>query len=148
MARINAISILSLVLLFVVLVATPVGADVGVGLDLAKIAVDEPLIPGETYHLPLIGVINTGTQACDYVVTISSVHDQPQIAPPADWFYLQPETVRLEPGDSQEVEIQLTIPFKAQPGEYFALIEASPTSAGGFSGGDRDCGGYQAILYG
>ncbi len=125
--------ILSLVLglLLIITFTIPAQADIGVGIDLARINVDDPLIPGETYHLPLISVINTGTQACDYGIDISSISDQTQLAPPAEWFSLEPGIIHLQPGDNQQIEISLTIPFKAKSGEYFALVESSPRSTGG-----------------
>ena len=39
---------------------------VGVGVNLGKIEIDEPLKPGGIYNFPSIGVINTGDEAGDY----------------------------------------------------------------------------------
>jgi len=123
--------IISIMLMILICFTSVTQADIGVGVDLAKISIDEKLIPGDSYHLPTISVINTGNRSCDYQIVISSIQDQPQIVPSTEWFHLQPDTIRLDAGGSQKVEITLTIPLKAQPGEYFALIEASPVSSDG-----------------
>ncbi len=101
-------------------------AQAGVGVNVGKIQVDENLAPGGTYHLPSVGVINTGHDASDYSVRMTSMADQEELSPSEDWFSFSPSVFRLEPGESRPVAIQLDIPITARPGDYFALVEASP----------------------
>ena len=103
-----------------------VWAQGGVGVNVGSIQVDEDLAPGATYHLPSIGVINTGHDANDYSVRIGQLADQEELPPPEDWFSFSPAVFPLEPGETQTVGIRLEIPITARPGDYFALVEAFP----------------------
>jgi len=106
-------------------------AKMGVGVNLGKIEIDEPLKPGGVYQFPSIGVINTGDEAAEYRLTVTYHEKQEQLRPAAEWFRFNPSFFRLEPGKSQNVEIALTLPLKATPGNYFAYLEAYPVIAAG-----------------
>ncbi len=116
----------ALALLTLPALAAPAWAQMGVGVNLGKIEVDEPLTPGGVYHLPSLGVINTGREAGDYEVEITYMHEQTELKPAAEWFRFEPASFPLQPGASQAVAITLTVPMSARPGDYFALIEAHP----------------------
>jgi hypothetical protein len=120
-----------------VLAAMPIPADagIGVGVDLGEIKIDEVLTPGNVYHLPTIGVINTGDQPADYEVVVTYLNGQQEMMPSADWFQFEPERFTMEPGTSKRVATSLHIPRGATPGDYFALIEAHPVvdASGGTS---------------
>ncbi|HDZ54624.1 MAG TPA: hypothetical protein ENI19_03280 [Candidatus Nealsonbacteria bacterium] len=119
--------LLSLIFLTVgFLIALPVVARIGVGVNLGKIEIDEPLKPGGIYNFPIIGVINTGDEAGDYEVEVTYHQDQPQLRPAQEWFSFEPQQFNLEPGQSQSVAIKLTLPVKTKPGDYFAYLEAHP----------------------
>ncbi len=120
--------LLSLIFLTVVgcLIALSAMARIGVGVNLGKIEIDEPLRPGGIYKFPIIGVINTGDEAGDYEVEVTYHQDQPQLKPAQEWFSFEPQQFHLEPGQSQSVAVKLTLPVKAKPGDYFAYLEAHP----------------------
>lgn len=120
--------LISLVALFI---ATGVLAGVGVGVNLGKIKIDNALIPGGVYNLPSIGVINTGDEASDYELAVTFLQDQPELKPVPEWFSFTPSQFRLEPGESQPVAVQLTLPVKTSPGDYFAFLEAHPVVIAG-----------------
>ena len=101
-------------------------ADIGVGVNLGKIDIDDKLAPGGRYNLPSLGVINTGDEPGDYEVVISYLGDQDEARPPADWFEFEPQRFFLEAGASQLVDIRIVLPSGADPDDYFALIEAHP----------------------
>ena len=103
-----------------------VSAQSGVGVNVGSIEVDQDLAPGGSYNLPSIGVINTGHDPGDYAVRITYLPDQEEDRPPEDWFRFSPEVFPLEPGESQAVGIHVNLPITARPGDYFALVEASP----------------------
>jgi len=111
----------------------PATADIGVGVDLREISIDELLTPGNDYQLPAVGVINTGDRTADYEVVITYMNEQEEIMPSADWFRFDPQRFSLQPGTSKSVAISLHIPQDAPPGDYFTLIEAHPVI--GSSGG-------------
>ena len=106
-------------------------AAVGVGVNLGKIEIDEPLKPGGIYNFPSIGVINTGDEAGDYALEVTFLQDQPELRPAQEWFSFTPSEFRLEPGESQSVAVQLTLPVKTKPGDYFAFLEAHPVVKAG-----------------
>ena len=108
------------------LIAFSALASVGVGVNLGKIQIDEPLKPGGIYNFPSIGVINTGDTAGEYELAVTYHQDQPQIRPAQEWFSFSPSSFNLEPGQSQSVVVKLTLPVKAKPGDYFAYLEAHP----------------------
>jgi len=101
-------------------------AGVGVGVNLGKIEIDEPLKPGGIYNFPSLGVINTGDEAGDYELEVTYHQDQPELRPAQEWFSFSPSSFHLEPGQSQSVAIKLTLPVKTKPGDYFAYLEAHP----------------------
>jgi len=106
-------------------------AGIGVGVNLGKIEIDEPIKPGGIYNFPSIGVINTGTEPADYELAITYHQDQPEIRPLQEWFSFNPSSFRLEPGESQNVAVKLTLPTKTKPGDYFAYLEAHPVIKAG-----------------
>lgn len=118
-----------LIFLFaIILIASPslVLAGVGVGVNLGKIEIDEPLKPGGIYNFPSIGVINTGDEPGDYELEVTFLQDQPEQRPAPEWFSFTPSEFPLTPGESQSVAVKLTLPVNTKPGDYFAFLEAHP----------------------
>ena len=105
-------------------------ADRGVGVNLGRIEIDDLLKPGQSYRLPVLGVINTGSEAAGYEVAITYLEDQAELRPAVDWFDLEPRRFFLEPGETRGVDIRLTLPTGADPGDYFGLIEPRPEATG------------------
>jgi len=105
--------------------------SVGVGVNLGKIEIDEPLKPGGIYNFPSIGVINTGDEAGDYELAVTYHQDQPEQRPDEEWFTFTPSSFQLEPGESQSVAVQLALPLKMTPGDYFSYLEAHPVIKAG-----------------
>lgn len=103
-------------------------AKIGVGVGLGKVQIEEPLSPGGIYNLPSLPVLNTGDEAGDYEVAITYQHEQEQLRPEEAWFSFNPKSFHLEAGGSQKVDISLSLPVKARPGDYFAYLEAHPTA--------------------
>jgi uncharacterized membrane protein len=101
-------------------------ADLGVGVSLGDIAIQDSLSPGGRYRLPSLAVINTGDVQSDYGIRVSFQHNQSELRPPQAWLDFSPQRFPLEPNQSQAVSITLTIPTNAEPGDYFAFLEAHP----------------------
>jgi hypothetical protein len=101
----------------------PAMASVGVGVGTGKIQVDEKLKGGMMYKLPPITVMNTGDVPADYSLNVTYYETQPQLKPARDWFVFTPEKVFLGPGESKNIGIQLNLPLKVVPGDYFAFLE-------------------------
>lgn len=121
-----------IILLTIIFFITSVAlAGVGVGVNLGKIEIDEPLKPGGIYNFPSLGVINTGDEPGDYELEITYHQDQPQLRPAQEWFSFNPSSFPLEPGQSQSVKVQLNLPMKLKPGDYFCYLEAHPVIKAG-----------------
>lgn len=118
----------NILLVLIIFLALPlmVLATVGVGVNLGKIEIDEPLKPGGVYNFPSLGVINTGDEPGDYEVEVTYHQDQPQLRPLQEWFSFSPSSFHLEAGQSQNVTVKLSLPMKMIPGDYFAYLEAHP----------------------
>lgn len=118
-----------LILLFIAFAAvfpTAVLANIGVGVGTGKIQVDEKLIPGTIYELPPLMVLNTGDEPGDYAVGVSYMEKQVELKPDSSWFTFSPSKFHLDPTKAQVVKIKLNLPVRAQPGNYFALLEGFP----------------------
>jgi len=101
-------------------------ARIGVGIGTGKITVTEKLRPGGIYTLPSVTILNTGDEGGDYKMDIQYHEKQPQHRPAEEWFSFYPSSFHLEPGEAKTVKIQLSLPVKTEPGDYFAYIEAQP----------------------
>lgn len=106
-------------------------AQVGVGVNLGKISVDEPLMPGGSYRLPSVGVINTGQVTSDYEMAVTYHHEQKELRPSPEWVDFNPKTFTLEPEQSVPVALTLNIPVGTNPGDYFAYLEVHPVAKKG-----------------
>lgn len=118
--------ILVLFLTITLLFPLIVFAGVGVGVNLGKIQIDEPLKPGGIYNFPTMGVLNTGDTAGEYELAVTYHQDQPQMRPEQEWFSFSPSQFPLEPGQAQNVAIKLSLPVRMKPGDYFCYLEAHP----------------------
>ena len=134
-ARANHLQLLYLGLISVALLLTfflvppPAHADPGVEMTSGNIIVNDSLTPGRTYHLPSITITNTGDQPGDYVMVLSYRLDHRQRSIPAEWITFEPQKFLLNPQQSQDVAVILSIPESGfRPGDYFAYIESHQVS--------------------
>jgi hypothetical protein len=101
-------------------------ANIGVGVNIGKIIVDQDLNSGMSFELPPFTVLNTGDEPSNYKVSISYLKDQKELRPDKDWVKFSPESFYLEPGKGQIVNMRISLPIITEPGEYFAYLEARP----------------------
>ncbi len=101
-------------------------AGVGVGVGTGEIRLGKPLKAGGIYTLPFLTVSNTGDDPGNYKIGLAFHAERKQLRPKLEWFSFSPSPFSLEAGQSQRVEIKLTIPLKAEPGDYFTYLESSP----------------------
>ncbi len=104
-------------------------AKVGVGMGAGEIRVTQDIRPGGIYTLPSLRIFNTGDETTTYGMNVAYHQDNPQIRPQKSWFSFSPQTFTIEPGGSEEVFISMTVPVKAEPGEYFAFLESGPVQS-------------------
>ncbi len=101
-------------------------ARIGVGVGSGKIEVKEKLKPGQSYNLPLLPIINNGDEPSEYEATVEYHEGIPQLWPPREWIKFTPQKFYLEPGQVKNVVVELNLPVKAKPGDYFAYLEGHP----------------------
>jgi len=123
----NALAFI-LLLVGVVLPSSQGYADQGVGVNLGSINVDDRLRPGGDYGLPTLGVLNSGDEPGEYILSIGHDEKQTELEPPVGWFEFQPPRFHLDAGETRNVDIRLKLPSGADPGDYFAYIEARPVA--------------------
>lgn len=118
----------SIIFLLIVILIFPliVLARIGVGVGIGKIEVDESLKPGGVYDITPLVVLNTGDEPSDYEIKVNYHAKQAELQPSQEWFSFIPSPFHLEPGQSQNVAMKLTLPVKTNPGDYFAYLEAHP----------------------
>jgi hypothetical protein len=101
-------------------------AKIGVGVNTGTIQVDERLKAGMIYKLPPITIINTGDEPSDYTTSVAYHQDQPELRPEKNWFLFTPKEFSLAPGEGQLIDININLPIKIEPGDYFAYLEGRP----------------------
>lgn len=109
--------------------AFSVSAKVGVGMGAGEVRLTETVKPGGIYVLPSLRVFNTGDEITTYGFGVAYHQENPQLRPRKEWFTFNPETFTLEAGKSQEVSITMTVPVKAEQGDYFAFLESGPVAS-------------------
>lgn len=121
---------LRLVLVALFLLATPlcIEAKVGVGMGAGEIRVQEDIKLGGLYELPSVRIFNTGDEVTTYTMNVAYHQDRHELRPGKDWFSFSPREFTLEPNQSQEVRVSMSIPLQGKPGDYFAFIESGPIS--------------------
>lgn len=127
----NCISLkfLSFIVLFIALFSLysyTASAKVGVGMGAGEIRLTESIKPGGIYSLPSLRVFNTGDEVTLYGMGIAYHQEHLELRPLKEWFTFNPATFTLEPEKSQNISITMTIPVKAEPGDYFSFIESGP----------------------
>lgn len=121
-------------LIFVLFLPLAVSAKIGVGIGSGEIKMDKPLKAGGIYELSSLQVRNTGDEPSYYGLGTGYHVERTEIRIPREWLAFSPDKFFLEPGKSQLVAIKLTLPLKAQPGDYFAYVEAFPIAEPGAGG--------------
>jgi hypothetical protein len=89
----------------------------------AVIRVGEPLLAGGSYTLHSITVVNQGDGNCDYEIVLTSDEKQDEFAVPEDYLQLSPASFSLASQASREIQLRLSIPDNAEPGDYMTYVE-------------------------
>jgi len=127
--------IIILILGFALFLPVLASAKIGVGIGTGKITMGQPLKAGQVHTLPVLVVLNTGDESSEYGVSIISREGQPEFKPLKEWFSFEPAEFHLEPGQSQIVQIKLTLPINgAKPGDYFTFLQAHPVKKAAVGG--------------
>ena len=110
----SAALVVGLVLVAVVCLAAAASANVGVGITAAPITLGRPAEQGQTYHLPGVYVVNTGSETGSIRVSIASLEKTRKLPIPAAWVTFHPATVTLAPKKGTVIPITLAVPRNAK----------------------------------
>ncbi|HVN51521.1 MAG TPA: hypothetical protein VMT43_08820 [Acidimicrobiales bacterium] len=127
--------------------AAGAGANVGVGITAAPITLAKPAEQGQTYKLPGVYVVNTGSQSGAIHVSLASLEKTKKLPIPASWVTFHPSTVTLGPKKGTVIPITLAVPSGAEVGDYQSDIEASAVSSGTASGTGTHVGAAAATRF-
>ena len=123
--------IICVILILPVAVFARIGAGIGTG----KIQITESLKAGQMHNLPPLVIFNTGDEGCEYEIGVEYHEGQPQLRPKREWFRFDPTVFYLEPGEAQKVAVELILPLKTEPGDYFAYLEGMAIAKSEIPGG-------------
>jgi len=110
--------------------AAPVSASRGVALDLGRLDITQKLTPGGGYRLPPVGVRNPGTEVTTYRLVVTHVQGERGKPIPPEWFRFTPRQVTLKAGKTRKIQVRLSLPSGADPGDYEALVAAQIVTKG------------------
>jgi hypothetical protein len=121
-------------LIAVLAVPAAAQASVGVGIQPGPVRLSGAAHPGNSYSLPAVLVVNTGTFDESVAVKVERISAGTGRTVPSSWVQASDASVRLAPNQSARVPLQLEVPASAKPGRYFSdvvVTAGSPSSAGG-----------------
>jgi hypothetical protein len=73
-----------------------------------------------------MSVINNGDETATYGIKVEYKSKPDRLVPGRDWFTFSPDKFVIEPGKAQMVNVKMTVPIKAVPGDYFCFLSAFP----------------------
>jgi hypothetical protein len=119
--------VLSAVLLALAVVwwAAPAAqASVGVGVQAAPVRLAGVAQAGQSYQLPAVAVINTGSQPEVITVRVERILPGPGRAVPPAWVHVTGQGVQVAPHAEASIPLGLSVPGGAKPGAYLTELVA------------------------
>lgn len=110
--------------------AQSAAASVGVGVQVGPVRLGSVAHRGESYSLPPVYVVNTGTQAETISVRVQRLSHGPGLIVPPSWISVTGPAVQLGPGKSARIPLELAVPGHAQPGGYRSDVVVTGSPAG------------------
>ena len=109
--------------------APPAQASVGVGVQAAPVRLSGAARAGQSYQLPALAVINTGSQPEAITVRVQRIMPGPGRAVPATWVHITGQGVRVPPHAEASIPLGLSVPRSAKPGDYLTELVAYGSAA-------------------
>lgn len=108
-------------------------ASVGVGVQVGPVRLGTVAHRGESYSLPRLYVVNTGTEAEAVSVRVERLSHGAGLVVPPSWISGTGPAVQLAPGGSARIPLELAVPEHAHPGGYLSdvIVTGSPAGAAG-----------------
>lgn len=108
--------------------------SIGVGIQAEPLMLATTAQPGHNYHFPTVYVINNGTQGIIAGFTVEPLNKGAEHVLPASWISFPTAKVRLRPGESAHIRVNLHVPRGALTGTYLSDVVVHAISNGASSG--------------
>lgn len=99
-------------------------ASIGVGIQVGPVRLAQIAHAGQTYDLPPVYVVNTGTESETVSLAVKRLSKGTGRDVPAAWFQPRQTDVHLDAHQSATIDVQLAVPADAKPGRYFSDVVA------------------------
>src|SRR5690348_9021901 len=85
------------------------GASVGTGVGADPIVLSETAHAGQSYTLPALYLVNTGTETSQYAVRVARLEQGKQRNVPASWIVVPTRPISLAPKEATNVPLTLDV---------------------------------------
>jgi uncharacterized protein YaiE (UPF0345 family) len=99
-------------------------ASIGVGIQVGPVRLAGIAHAGQTYDLPPVYVVNTGTQDETVRLDVKRLSKGDGFDVPKSWFQPTRTDVHLDANQSTTIDVKLVVPADARPGRYFSDVVA------------------------
>jgi hypothetical protein len=113
-------------------------ASIGVGVQAGPVRLADAALTGQSYALPPVYVVNTGTQPESVAVRVDRLSTGRGRSVPQSWIRMTGPAVRLSPQQGTKIPLELVVPAGAKSGRY--LSDVVVTGAPGISAGHVNLG--------
>jgi hypothetical protein len=104
-------------------------ASIGVGVQAAPVRLANVALTGQSYALPPVYVLDTGTQPESITVRVDRLSAGRGRGVPQSWIRVTGPAVRLSPHQSAQIPLELAVPAGAKSGRYLSDIVVTGTPA-------------------
>ena len=104
-------------------------ASVGVGVQAAPVRLAGAAQAGQSYQLPALAVINTGSEPEAITVRVERILPGPGQAVPPAWVQITGQGTRVAPHAEASIPLSLSVPGGAKPGAYLTELVAYGSAA-------------------
>lgn len=104
-------------------------ASVGVGVQAAPVRLAGAAQAGQSYQLPALAVINTGSQPEAITVRVERILPGPGRAVPPGWVHVTGQGTQVAPHAEASIPLGLSVPGGAKPGAYLTELVAYGSAA-------------------
>jgi hypothetical protein len=114
----------------------PAAADAGAGIEASPVVLATPAHPGNSYTLPAVYVVNTGTDVSQYHLKVEDLSlGKGGHSVPPDWVHFSRNDFVLAPKESTTVPMRLNVESGAQIGNYASdlVVGTVPRSGHGLN---------------
>ena len=117
---------LAVLIALLLLLGLPLAAEasVGVGIQAGPVRLGSVAHAGQSYSLPSVYVVNTGTETETVSLRVERLSHGPGRAVPPSWIQVAGHGVQLQAHQSAQIPLQLVLPGSAQRGRYLSDIVA------------------------